>query len=44
MRSPGFSELVKAQLGYFVSEYEIAESEDNGTLAEFWVKFYCNYC
>ena len=37
MRSPGFSELLKNQLGYNVSEYEIAESEDNGSLAEFWV-------
>ena len=44
MRSAGFSELVKDQLGYFVSEYEIAESEDNGSLAEFWVKFCRNYC
>ena len=40
MRSPGFFELVKDQLGYFVSEYEIAESEDNGSLAEFWVNFH----
>ena len=40
MRSPGFSELVKDQLGYFVSE--IAQSEDNGSLAEFWVNYTFN--
>ena len=42
MRSPGFSELVKDQLGYFVSEHEIAQSEDNGSLAEFWVNYTFN--
>ena len=44
MRSPGFSELVKHQLGYIVSEYENTESEDNGSLAEFWVNFTFNTC
>ena len=42
MCSPWFTELAKDQLGYVVSEYENAESEDNGSLAEYWVIFTYN--
>ena len=42
MRSPGFTQLAKEQLDFVASEYEIAESEDDGPLTEFW-EIYASY-